>query len=781
MTSVASNLDFGGVVRGINHPDPVNPQDIATRAYVLASIAGTLATEAVGGTFAPYTLGAAVTTLLVTAASTFHGITGGSEGRELLIINGAAFGSGINLNVVQFSSTTPGGNPEKILVAAVLGTDNVALTLPPGSSLRLRYSNSRWRQASPIDLSANIPEATAWGRPLGAGTGLPANLTGAQLGAITRFAGFVGSVLAAGSYHNHALADGTKLFDVDPTGDVIFTGFALGSSNVGGFFTLGKFGADGRVIIKHNDSGSLTANRVYTPNGADYILATQLDTVAICYLNTRWQVVDGRFARPVALTDLPATQLQGTQIGRPALGGTGTPVVLTGLQQGENVRCGSYVIDSTTTGVVATYAIAETTTQVVFTGSGTIQLEGATIIVGKEITWTVDASASVVVTFMHDGAPTITQERFRTPNGQPLTIAAGESITTQYFFNRHRVTAPGKRIDLGLLASQTEATVIGRPRGAGPGAPSAMSGAQLGEILRLGTVQDVLMTDFSATPTTLNASTTILRLTTGTEGAINPTLAGLTGASAGRLLLILNDDSIVDEGINIVHQAIGVAEGQQINTFGRRNIMSRYGDGFLAFSEDGSKWSLLGRMPAIGDLPEISSNAIVCNPSVLSARPSELVPAANTVLGRASGGLVSAALVAAQMADAILLPVKFAAVAAGAPNAEFVIPVTLTAGAAGTPDDVTVYAGNAPYKFEIVRTDVRITTAIAGSSVAGRASTGGVGTQLTDGFSSAATGPAAVVSALGAVSTVNINGSLYIRRSDRGVAGKVYIHAVRVP
>jgi hypothetical protein len=157
--------------------------------------------------------------------------------------------------------------------------------------------------------------------------------------------------------------------------------------------------------------------------------------------------VDHKLVRaPVPLADM-ATMAQGTAVGRAVLTGTGVPGALTGLQQGQNLRRATSITDALTTGVVATYTLTEDLTQVIFTGSGTIQLEGATIIAGKEITWTVDVNATVVVTFMNDGAPTITQERFRTHTQRQVTIRAGESVTTCHFFNRHRFVSVSKRAD----------------------------------------------------------------------------------------------------------------------------------------------------------------------------------------------------------------------------------------------------------------------------------------------------------------------------------------------
>src|SRR5690606_9428706 len=137
------------------------------------------------------------------------------------------------------------------------------------------------------------------------------------------------------------------------------------------------------------------------------------------------------------------------------LGGTGTPTPLSGLQQGQNLLRGTYYIDNTTTGNVATYTIPADATQIVFTGSGSITLQGATIIGGKAIDWVVDATATVEVTFVNDGAPTVTQERFRGPSLQDVTIRAGESVTSVYFFNRHRILSVGK-VPTGATGAQGE-------------------------------------------------------------------------------------------------------------------------------------------------------------------------------------------------------------------------------------------------------------------------------------------------------------------------------------
>jgi hypothetical protein len=147
-----------------------------------------------------------------------------------------------------------------------------------------------------------------------------------------------------------------------------------------------------------------------------------------------------------------ASMAAGTVKGRALGGGTGAPQDLNGVQLGELIRLGLAVTDNTSSGSVTTYTVAETTAAVIFNGSGTITLQGATIIAGKSVIWAVDQGSSVEVTFVNDGAPSITQERFRVPTSQNITIRSGESLVTTHFLNRHRVHSICKRVDAPLLA-----------------------------------------------------------------------------------------------------------------------------------------------------------------------------------------------------------------------------------------------------------------------------------------------------------------------------------------
>ena len=107
----------------------------------------------------------------------------------------------------------------------------------------------------------------------------------------------------------------------------------------------------------------------------------------------------------------------------------------------------------------------------------------------------------------------------------------------------------------------------------------------------------------------------------------------------------------------------------------------------------------------------------------------------------------------------------------------FQIRVPFSAAAAGTADDVTIYNAAAPFGFRITDCHVKISTAIGGSTVQLRSASGGGGSALSSALSSAATGTARNNDTDSR--SVSSGGSLFLRRSDRGVAGEITINCNR--
>lgn len=101
-----------------------------------------------------------------------------------------------------------------------------------------------------------------------------------------------------------------------------------------------------------------------------------------------------------------------------------------------------------------------------------------------------------------------------------------------------------------------------------------------------------------------------------------------------------------------------------------------------------------------------------------------------------------------------------------------VIHGTFAAGGGGAPDDVTLYSANAPFKFRIIDAWVHVSTLVALATVQLRSASGGAGSALSDAFVGSALGISRNL-LLQTTSTVALAGSLFLRRSDSGVAGEV--------
>lgn len=183
-------------------------------------------------------------------------------------------------------------------------------------------------------------------------------------------------------------------------------------------------------------------------------------------------------------------------------------------------------------------------------------------------------------------------------------------------------------------------------------------------------------------------------------------------------------------------------------------------------------------------LAEQDPNTVVANDRSVSAPPSAVAVDADSVLARVGGDLVShpwstlagggldyaAGVISAAIAPGSL----FADNNFGVP---FLIRNVFAAGAAGTADDVTIYNGNAPFAFRIVDCWVQVATAIVATTVQLRTASGGGGTALSSALSTALTGT--VSNNDTASRSVASAGSVFLRRSDRGVAGTILILALR--
>jgi hypothetical protein len=236
----------------------------------------------------------------------------------------------------------------------------------------------------------------------------------------------------------------------------------------------------------------------------------------------------------------------GTTIGRQVDGGTGVPVALTGVEQGENLRRETVVVDSTSSGTSATYAIANITTQVQFKLTGALTINGMTAssaTFGKLVVFSFDSGFAGSVTWNNEsGSAGASLERVRTPGGAALTISAGETATFEYFDSRWRCVAVGKAnaltdgdkgditvsasgatwtidnnavttakiidaaVTLAKMADLAQSRIVGRAEGAGTGVPTALTPAQVVSVIDGEAVTWTASHEFTGAAFTVNTS-----------------------------------------------------------------------------------------------------------------------------------------------------------------------------------------------------------------------------------------------------------------------------------
>lgn len=109
----------------------------------------------------------------------------------------------------------------------------------------------------------------------------------------------------------------------------------------------------------------------------------------------------------------------------------------------------------------------------------------------------------------------------------------------------------------------------------------------------------------------------------------------------------------------------------------------------------------------------------------------------------------------------------------------FVISLAFAAGGGGAADDVAVLAANLlPFQVRVIDAWLNTIVAVGGATGTLRTASGGGGTALS-GAMSAAGANATSRSSLGATQTVAANGTIFLRRSDSGFSGEVYLLVTR--
>ncbi len=131
--------------------------------------------------------------------------------------------------------------------------------------------------------------------------------------------------------------------------------------------------------------------------------------------------------------------------GRRRGAGSGILQTLTADQVGEIIRKFNTVVDSTSSGSIASYAQHdELTTQVRFTSASVATIHGITVAsenFGQEIEFHVEAGAAAKTLAHESGSAGSAGQRLRCPGGADLVLSANDSCRATYYDSRWRVTA----------------------------------------------------------------------------------------------------------------------------------------------------------------------------------------------------------------------------------------------------------------------------------------------------------------------------------------------------
>ncbi len=429
---------------------------------------------------------------------------------------------------------------------------------------------------------ADMVAGTVKGRQIDAATGAPVDLTGLEVAELIRFGTTQSATLAATTNDFALNADATVLRLTSTTGAQSLTGITGGVQ--GRLLFVENISAAGNTIsLTSLDAGSLTANRIRTPNALP--VALRFRETAILRWETNngdWRVVATGRATVVEDRDFGditvsggslvwtidndvvtnaklADMAQSTIKGRAESAGTGDPTDLTPTQvaaiiDGEAITWSalqsfsgglnfSGTIQTETAAASMDITLAAGTVRLLIESSGTNftvnSLSGAATAGRLVILEHTRLSGSAVGTIAHASGTAPANSAFNCPDSSNYLLGQRHATILVSRSGVWRVVGTAGIADgtitLAKMANLAAGTVIGRQIDAGTGVPVALTGTELGENLRIDTRVDDASTSGTSSPyTPVAADTNWIRFTALT-GAY--TLNGVDNNTSGRMFL----------------------------------------------------------------------------------------------------------------------------------------------------------------------------------------------------------------------------------------------------
>ena len=526
---------------------------------------------------------------------------------------------------------------------------DISASAASGAVLRESGSTIGWGVVANAGL-ANMAAGTVKGRQIDASTGVPVDLTGAEVAELLR----IGTVQSEGGASPLAItlnAD-TTFLSITTSGDADIR--TITGSTLGRVVLMMIFAASGIKTLKHNFSAG-TSNALILPGLIDHTLRVR-DTCWLIGLGTDgWQVVRTRVAADGivdnAVTDAKIRQSAALSVIGRSANSTGNVADISGTASSDQVLR----VSGTTLGfgTVATAGHADDSIT-----DAKLRNSGALSVIGRSANSTGD------------------------PADISATAASGavlrESGSTLGFGTIATAGITDDAVTNAKLANMAAATVKGRALGAGTGDPTDLTQTQLSDLFRIISGVTDTPAPGSYNDYAVAETTKLLRINPSSSGDVELTGILQGSSNTGGWIRLFNQGSTTVERIVLKHANAGSAANNQfILPEGADYILDRFGDA-VDLQYIGGRWQVIsqqintqritdnavtnGKLRDSGALSVIgrSANSAGDPADIAAANDGEILRRSGTTLGFgtiATAGLADNSVTDAKLRDSAALSV----------------------------------------------------------------------------------------------------------------------------